>query len=454
MSVSLEGKSGVTAEAEVHYNLPRIMETTPTAAEKPAGTDRPAGGVERSLRYRSFWRRLDTTLGALEAQRDVEATLDLILKTLLGDYRQDLHLVAGRLYEKVGDDQYVLRRWQGDSAPARIGYTVPMTYPAVQLLLDRGLMIMKETDPEFDPQIEDPLGVEAFAAMTLGEDNRWILSFSIEGEYDRERLLYLLSAVQHVVTQKIRQSRLYDIMEEARLIQLSILPKAAPVFHGYEIHGRSVAAEAVGGDLFDFLPLSDRLLGVAVADSSGHGLPAALQARDVITGLRMGLEENLKIVSTIEKLNKVINRSTLATRFISLFYGELETNGNFIYCSAGHPPGLYYHEGRFEELHLGGMVLGPDPEARYERGYVVMRPGDVLALYSDGITEATDRSGEAFGVERLKALIASHAELPARALLDLIFQKVEAFSGRTRPSDDQTVVVVHRPPTTPGGASS
>ena len=427
------------------------METLSTPAEKPAGTDRP-GGVERSQQYRSFWRRLDATLGALQAQRDVEATLDLILKTLLRDYRQDLHLVAGRIYEKVGDDQYVLRRWQGESAPARIGYTVPMTYPAVQLLLDRGLMVMKETDPEFDPQIEDPLGVEAFAAMTLGEDNRWILSFSIEGEYDRERLLYLLSAVQHTVAQKIRQSGLYDIMEEARLIQQSLLPKASPAFHGYQLHGRSVAAEAVGGDLFDFVPLSDRILGIAVADSSGHGLPAALQARDVITGLRMGLEENLKIVSTIEKLNKVINRSTLATRFISLFYGELEKNGNFIYCSAGHPPGLYLHEGRFEELSLGGMVLGPDPAARYERGYVVMRPGDVLVLYSDGITEATDREGEAFGLERLKTLVAAHADLPARGLVDLVFQSVEAFSSRTRPNDDQTVVVVRRPPAAPGSA--
>jgi sigma-B regulation protein RsbU (phosphoserine phosphatase) len=452
MSVPADGKIGVTPGSRVHYNPPaswsigesNVMETVSTSAGKPAVTDRP-GGVERSLRYRSFWRRLDGTLGALQAQRDVEATLDLILKTLLSDYRQDLHLVAGRLYEKAGDDHYVLRRWQG-STPARIGYTVPMTYPAVQVLLDRGLIIMKETDPEFDPRIEEPLGVEAFAAMTLGEDNRWILSFSIEGEYDRERLLYLLSAVQHVVTQKIRQSRLYDILEEARLIQLSLLPKAAPAFHGYEIDGRSVAAEAVGGDLFDFVPLSDRILGIAVADSSGHGLPAALQARDVITGLRMGLEENLKIVSTIEKLNKVINRSTLATRFISLFYGELEANGNFIYCSAGHPPGLYYHEGRFEELSLGGMVLGPDPEARYERGYVVMRPGDVLVLYSDGITEAAERGGEAFGLDRLKGLIASQAGLPARAMLDLIFQRVEVFSGRARPHDDQTVVVVRRPP--------
>ena len=145
--------------------------TTHTAPGKPAGSERP-GGVERSLQYRSYWRRLDATLGAIQAPRDVTSILDLILQALLRDYRQDLNLVAGRLYERVGEDHYTLRIWHGSSTPAKVGYTIPIAYPAVQLLLDRGLLVMKETDPEFDHQFEDPLGVEAFAAMTIGEDNR------------------------------------------------------------------------------------------------------------------------------------------------------------------------------------------------------------------------------------------------------------------------------------------
>jgi serine phosphatase RsbU (regulator of sigma subunit) len=399
---------------------------------------------EKSALYRSFWRKIDAALGAIESAPDLTTTLDTILKTLLQDFRVELKIVAGRLYEKADESRYVLRRWHGDSPSDKVGYAVPITYPAVQLLLDRGLLIMKESDPEFDRGIEDPLGVSVFAALTLGEDNRYILSFSIEGDFDRERMLYLLSAIQHVVDQKIRQQRFRDVMEEARLIQMSLLPKASPAFCNYDIHGRSSPAESVGGDLFDFLPLSDRILGVAVADSSGHGLPAALQARDVITGLRMGIAENLKIVSTIEKLNRVINRSTLATRFISLFYGELENNGNFIYCNAGHPPALLFHDGAFRELDLGGLVLGPDPEADYERGFVRLEPGDVMVIYTDGITEANDHSGEAFGVDRLKQVIARNVSLPARALAETIFQEVELFSQRTRPIDDQTVVVARR----------
>ena len=182
------------------------METTKPRTLPDARPERMPPG-EKSALYRSFWRKIDAALGAIESAPDLTTTLDTILKTLLQDFRLELKFVAGRLYEKVDESRYVLRRWHGDSPPDKLGYAVPITYPAVQLLLDRGLLIMKESDPEFDRSIEDPLGVTVFAALTLGEDNRYILSFSLEGEFDRERMLYLLSAIQHVVDQKIRQRR-------------------------------------------------------------------------------------------------------------------------------------------------------------------------------------------------------------------------------------------------------
>ena len=424
------------------------METSSHAAPVHAGPESPSGrpaAAEKSTVYRSLWRKLDGALSAFDAAPQLTATLDAIVETLLRDFGQELQLVAGRIYERVDDNTYVLRRWHGDHPPDKIGYTVPITYAAVQLLFERGVLIMRESDPEFDRGIEDPLGVSMFAAMMLGEDNRWILSFSLQGEFDRERTLYMLAAIQHVIGQRLRHQRFRDILEEARLIQLSMLPRGAPSFFDYDVHGRSTPADSVSGDLFDYIPVSSRVLGISVADASGHGLPAALQARDAITGLRMGIEENLKIVSTVQKLNRVINRSSLAARFVSLFYGELEANGNFVYCSAGHPPGLLYSRGRFEELAEGGLVLGPDPDARYDRGYAKVEPGTTIVIYTDGITEATGPGGESFGVDRLKEEIAAAHPLPARALADRIVQAVERFSGRSRPTDDQTVVVIHRP---------
>jgi serine phosphatase RsbU (regulator of sigma subunit) len=416
------------------------MEATKPETGAETRAERPAA-AERSAVHRSLWRKVDQALDFVEESQELTSSLDEMLRILMKDFRQELGFVAGRLYEKT-DDRYVLRRWYGDNPPDKLGYTVPIAYGAVQQLAERGILIMRETDPGFDHTIEDPLGVTVFAAMTIGKDNRYILSFSIEGEFDREKTLYFLSAIQHVIGQKIRQQRLQSVMEEARQIQMSLLPKAPPNFATFDIHGRMVPAESLGGDLYDFIHISERVMGVAVADSSGHGLPAALQARDVITGLRMGMAEHLKIISTIERLNKVIHRSTLVTRFVSLFYGEIERNGNFIYCNAGHPPALHYQDGRFRELDQGGLVLGPDPEARYERGYARVRPSDVIVIYSDGITEATGPDDQDFGLERLQRVVADNAALPARALTDLIFQKVEAFSRRSRPRDDQTVVVV------------
>src|SRR5882672_1165079 len=165
------------------------MESNQPAAGAEIRPERPAA-AEKSAVYRSFWRKLEATLSAIEAQPDLAGTLDTILQTLLRDFRAETRFVAGRLYEKVDETRYVLRRWHGDNPPDKLGYTVPITYAAVQLLLERGLLIMRETDSGFDRSIEDPLGVSVFAAMTLGDDNRFILSFSIEGEFDRERMLY------------------------------------------------------------------------------------------------------------------------------------------------------------------------------------------------------------------------------------------------------------------------
>src|SRR5262245_56768682 len=229
------------------------MEATKPETSVESRPDRPAA-AERSAVYRSFWRKVDQALQSVEETQELTSSLDEMLRILLKDFRHELGFVAGRLYEKT-EDRYVLRRWYGDNSPDKLGYTVPITYAAVQQLLDRGIIIMKESDPGFDHTIEDPLGVTVFAAMTIGQDNRYVLSFSIEGEFDREKTLYLLSAIQHVIGQKIRQQRLHNVLEEARQIQLSILPKSSPTFLNYDIDGRTVPAEGLGGDLYDFIPI-------------------------------------------------------------------------------------------------------------------------------------------------------------------------------------------------------
>ena len=140
-------------------------------------------------------------------------------------------------------------------------------------------------------------------------------------------------------------------------------------------------------------PVSDRILGIAIADASGHGLPAALQVRDVYTGLRMAVERDFKIVRTVERLNRIIHESRLTTRFVSLFYGEIEDDGNLMYVNAGHPHPLHFHGMSVTPLVQTGLVLGPTANATYSRGFRRIEPGDALLFYTDGMVEAHDDNG-------------------------------------------------------------
>jgi sigma-B regulation protein RsbU (phosphoserine phosphatase) len=127
----------------------------------------------------------------------------------------------------------------------------------------------------------------------------------------------------------------------------------------------------------------------------------------VVTGLRMGLERELKIAHVFTKLNRVIHRSTLSSRFVSVFYAELERNGNLIYVNAGHQPPLLFDTGkdRVIELTTGGTVIGPLPEVRFHRGMAYLRPGDLLVMCTDGILERRAPDGTFFGEERLREVV-------------------------------------------------
>ena len=398
------------------------------------------------LGYRALYKKLERTLDTIESSDDIEATLLALLERIVVDFHDQLGFVGGRLYT-VKPQAILLKRSFGDSGMARPGYRIPISYPPLQPLLKQGYLLMTERDTGFDPSIEKEVGVRVFAAIAVGRGKRHhIISFTVEGQLEEERILYSLNTIRHVINLKLEQQQTVDMIAEVRDIQMSMLPSGPPSFCHYDIAGQMIPAEVVGGDIFDYIPISERILGIAIADSSGHGLPAALQARDVITGLRMGLEEDLKIIRTIEKLNRVIHRSSLATKFVSLFYAELERNGNFVYCNAGHPPPLLLQDGRFDLLPLGGLLLGPTPSAKYERGFRSFRPGDLLVLYTDGITEALGAGEEEFGTEQFQKAIRQVADRPAAEIVAGILEALDKFTDSASPQDDRTLVVIKNPP--------
>jgi serine phosphatase RsbU (regulator of sigma subunit) len=161
----------------------------------------------------------------------------------------------------------------------------------------------------------------------------------------------------------------------------------------------------------------------------------------------MGIGRDFKIARTIERLNRILNKSRLTTKFVSLFYAEFETNGEIVYVNAGHPsPFLLGSAGAFQELPSSGMVLGPSPDATYARRAAKMEPGDILVMYSDGIIEAHDGRGREFGIARLRKLVAEFRKRPAREIAELVLSGVRAYTSGRMAEDDQTIVIVRRKP--------
>jgi sigma-B regulation protein RsbU (phosphoserine phosphatase) len=389
--------------------------------------------------YKTLLPRIQSVIREFESSGNDSTAITAMARTILRHFRNELGMTGARLYE-VDGDRYELVQRIGDAEDEEIGIFVDAEYPPIAEVLDTGIILMEPNDPGVDPVIEKNLGAGRFAAFTLGDRCQRILSFNVAAGAGREDILFSLSLIRQAISQRMREQHFESILEEAQSIQYSILPQRPPHFPGFELHGRTSPAEGVSGDYFDFIAMGPDILGLAIADATGHGLPAALVVRDIHMGLRMGVDRDFKIVRTLEKLNQIIHRSRLSTKFVSLFYGELEANGTFIYSNAGHPaPFMIKANGGTLRLSEGGPILGPTPEATYYRGYVKLEPGDVLCLYTDGIVEATDAKGTEFGVDRLIRLVKRSRALPAGELAQLVLDRVAKWE-RT-PNDDRTVVI-------------
>jgi len=399
-------------------------------------------------RYKKLMKRVERVVESIDRSPDNEATVCAVANTIIRQFRDQLGIYGGRLYLREGQS-FVLQTSLGDAKPVGGEVEVPVSYPPVQLVLAERMLYMDAADPRSDPLLEEALGAGQFAAIEV-DNGHQILAFDIAPGHDRDDILVALGILRFSINQKLRQKRLEEVFSEARRIQTSILPRRMPRLGDFDIHGRSDSLEEVGGDFYDFIPVSDKAVGLAVADVSGHGLPAALQVRDIYVGLRMGLARDFKIVRTVERLNQIIHGSTLTSRFVSMVYGELEQSGVFIYVNAGHPsPFLLQPDGSHLELKSGGPVLGPLRDATYERGVVKMRPGDLLVLYTDGFIEATcgnaEGEEEMFGAERLIDAVREAQECTAAEIVDSVFAAVETFCEGCEPEDDRTLVVVKRP---------
>jgi sigma-B regulation protein RsbU (phosphoserine phosphatase) len=389
--------------------------------------------------YKRLLTQVERTLEQIDTSDSPIVTVAQIAETIAANFRDELGITGGRVYE-VRDESYELVARFGQVHDGPIGIDVPLDYKPIELVLENGIVVMDPSDPGFDPVLEGRLGAQRFCAISVGDED-YIVSFNVSQELKREDILFSLNLIRYAINHKIRAVWYESLIVEAQRIQQSILPQRIPQYAGYDIWGRTVPAEIVSGDFYDFIPVSDNILGLAIADGSGHGLPAALVVRDVYMGLRMATDRDFKIVRTLEKLNHIIHRGRLTTKFVSLFYGELETGGILIYSNAGHnPPFLLRKNGKVELLRNGGPVLGPTPDATYTRGYAKLETGDLLCLYTDGIIEAHDKKEREFTMDRLIRIVRANREKSSQEIGKEVLAQVMKW-GRDE-EDDRTVVIV------------
>jgi phosphoserine phosphatase RsbU/P len=273
--------------------------------------------------------------------------------------------------------------------------------------------------------------------------------FSVEDQ----RLLSILAAQSGQLIENARlheeEKKLLKMRQEVQLayeIQMNLMPDKAPPVDHYDLAGLSIPAQSVGGDYFDYIPVDEGRLAICLGDVSGKGLPAALLMSNLQATLRGQAQFGPSVHETVEHANQLLTLSIRKGSFVTLFYGVLcpETH-LFCYANAGHNrPYVRKPDGSVSTLDLGGLVLGFLATQNYREAELTMEPGDLLFIFSDGVTEAMSTSREQFGEERLEELLADVGDASSDDILKTILGAVRSHTEGAEQNDDITMVAVRR----------
>jgi len=255
---------------------------------------------------------------------------------------------------------------------------------------------------------------------------------------------------QMLLEQFAEKQRIQRDLNIARDIQQGLLPREQPVVEGFDIAGWNQPADETGGDSFDFLPLGDDTLAIALADATGHGIGAAMVMAETRALFRATVMQSHDLQRIMPQVNTLLCMDLPEGKFNTAFFGLLAAARHTLtFLSAGQGPILVYAAatGTVSELDTHGLPLGLMPEAEYDPTTVLhLEPGDMLVLLTDGFYEWDRPDGEQFGTERMAALLRTHHQLPAAEFIRVAYESVVEFSAGTRQTDDLTAVVVKRLP--------
>ena len=321
-------------------------------------------------------------------------------------------------------------------------------------------------DPRFNPEFDRRSGYRTRCLLTLplvGHDDSLVGVLQIvnrrNGVFDGgdERIAMALAAQCAVALQRVEMTerllsaeKLKQEIAVARDIQLGTLPKGPPVLDGYDLAGVFRPADETGGDTYDFVPLGQGRVMVLMGDATGHGIGPALSATNVRAMLRVAQRIGAGLDDTFRHINDQLVEDLPEDRFVTAFLGLLDgPHHRLSYHSGGQGPLLHYHDadGTCDFQPPTTFPMGAMPQsAGREARQVVLEPGDVFALISDGVYEYEDASGKQFGEQGVADIIRRHRSKPMAELIGMLLMALETFSGGAAQNDDVTLVLIRRYP--------
>ncbi len=427
-----------TREATIVTSLDKLMNVTPT----------PATGAINSARIVASLLKAGQELAG---HRPLEQLFEIILQLSLSaaGARRGVILTL----EEGGE--LVVRASQGD------GFTIS-TAVRDRVIQGRVSIVLGDAMRDDTLRLQQSIvyhQVRSVMAVPLQTGTRvigliYVDSGSVIRHFSQEDL-EVLTVMANVAAIRIEHARLAEVEQAEQLMELeltqaseiqqALLPSAAPEFDGFDLAGLNLCCRTVGGDYYDFLSYKDGRLGLVVGDVSGKGLPAALLMSSLQARVQMLRETMPAPDEAVSLLNRSIAERCPVGKFITFFYGLLDKEGGFEYANAGHNhPFVIRANGQIEQLGGHGLVLGLFPSVFYPLKSTRLEPGDLLALYSDGVTEASQDDNTEFGEDGLSGFLLQHRHLSCDEIIRQLVDRVRSFSGSATFADDFTVLIVKR----------
>jgi phosphoserine phosphatase RsbU/P len=396
--------------------------------------------------------RLNLLLSTL-ARVAIAVELEPTLQILLDSFHEVVPFDAGGIFLRDAKDHVVRPR-------VTRGYPANLKMPAAESIVGS---VLQTGQPRLVRNVAQepayvPVRPSTAARLTvpLASPRGVLGAVSLESDSpsafgDDDLALVVLFAQQATVAierallheQVIRQSRIDGEIQIARGILQGLTPPDAPALPGLQVAGRSLTAESIGGDAFDFIAYPDSQLGISISDAKGKGLPAALLALAHRAMLHALVSVELRLRSTFTRISELLERTVPSGNFVTTFYGIIDVpERRMVYANAGHPPPLIVRaSGEFEPLTVTGPALGFPRVAPMREGYAAFSPGDGLVLFTDGVTDVGPSPDEFLDVAGIKATVRHLWARDVNQIRDGLLDEVVRRASHGLPDDATTVIV-------------